>query len=117
MKSYISTYVQIHITIDPDLCKYTYSGSVDPALLRLETAMNIFVLFQDKKCFQLPYTVEEEEELEKCTTKLGPPRCEKTPVSLPKQICVDIQHVPAPAPVNHYAAIQPIQPASLPYLG
>ena len=79
--------------------------------------MNISILFQDKKCFQLPYTVEEEEELEKCTTKLGPPRCEKTPVSLPKQICVDIQHVPAPVPVNHYAAVHPIQPASLPYLG
>ena len=74
-------------------------------------------IFQAEKCFQLPYTVEEEEELERCTTKLGPPRCEKTPVSLPKQICVDIQHLPAPAPLNHYAAVQPIQPASLPYLG
>ena len=73
---------------------------------------------QEKKCFQLPYTVEEEEELEKCTTRLGPPKCEQTPVTLPKQICVDIQHVPAPPPpAPLHQLVHPIQHASYPFLG
>jgi len=74
---------------------------------------------EDKKCFQLPYTVEEEEELEKCTTRLGPPKCEQTPVTLPKQICVDIQHVPAPVPhpAPLHQLVHPIQHASFPFLG
>ena len=73
----------------------------------------------------MPHTVEEEEELERCSTKLGPPKCEVTLVKLPKQVCVDIQHVPydVPAPLPpppaplQYAAVHPLQPASLPYLG
>ena len=76
--------------------------------------------FQEKKCFQLPYTKEEKEELERCTTVLGPPKCEQTPVVLPKQICVEIEHLPAAAPlppVPHHFAVQPVQHASLPYLG
>jgi len=78
----------------------------------------------EKKCFQLPYTKEEKEELERCTTVLGPPKCEQTPVVLPKQICVEIEHLPVPVvapvplpPVPHHFAVQPVQHASLPYLG
>ena len=76
---------------------------------------------QEEKCFQLPYTKEESEELEKCTTVLGPPKCEQTPVVLPKQVCVEIQELPPPPaplpPVPHHFAVQPVQHASLPYLG
>ena len=71
---------------------------------------------QEEKCFQLPYTVEEEEELERCSTVVGPPRCEQTPVTLPKQVCVHIEHAPAPAPHHHLAAL-PLQHASFPFLG
>ena len=73
---------------------------------------------KDEKCFQLPYTVEEEQELERCSTVLGPAKCDVTPVTLPKQICVDIQHVPAPLPPPpHHQFSALLQPASLPYLG
>ena len=77
--------------------------------------------FQEKKCFQLPYTKEEKEEFERCTTVLGPPKCEQTAVVLPKQICVEIEDLPAAPvplpPVPHHFAVQPVQHASLPYLG
>ena len=72
---------------------------------------------QEQKCFQLPYSKEEKEELERCTTVLGPPKCEQTPVVLPKQICVQTEHLPSPLPpLPHHLAVQPVQHASLPYL-
>jgi len=46
----------------------------------------------EKKCFQLPYTMEETQNLARCTTKLGHPRCEQTPIKLPRQVCVTKPH-------------------------
>lgn len=73
----------------------------------------------EEKCFQLPYSKEEKKELERCTTVLGPPKCEQTPVVLPKQICVETEAAPLPLPPvpHHLFAGQPVQHASLPYLG
>jgi len=46
----------------------------------------------EKKCFQLPYTAEETQTLSRCSTRLGHPKCEQTPILLPKQICVIKNH-------------------------
>jgi len=61
----------------------------------------------EEKCYSLPYTTEETEELEQCTTELGPPKCEHTPVKLPKQVCVGPAPYKAPAPYHAPVHVTP----------
>merc|ERR1712106_202249 len=42
----------------------------------------------EEKCFELPYTTKKSDSFEKCSTGIGPPKCEKTKVTLPKQVCI-----------------------------
>ena len=62
------------------------------------------MFIQEEKCFQLPFTSEETDTLEKCTTELGHPKCEQTPIKLPRQVCVEKKAYHAPAPAYHVPA-------------
>ena len=67
----------------------------------LAFSYRITLLYQEEKCFQLPFTSEETETLEKCTTELGHPKCEQTPIKLPRQVCVQKQKAYKAAPAYH----------------
>ena len=67
--------------------------------------VTLSMLFQEEKCFQLPFNSQETETLEKCTTQLGHHKCEQTPIKLPRQVCVQGQKAyHAPAPAYHHPA-------------
>jgi len=76
----------------------------------------------EDRCYQLPYTTQEAEDFEQCTTDLGAPKCQQTKVKLPKQVCVGpvaykpepVYHAvtpapyhPPPPPVYHAPAVTP----------
>ncbi len=44
----------------------------------------------EEKCVDQPEVEEYVETIEKCTTKLGAPKCQKIEITLPKQVCIEI---------------------------
>lgn len=61
----------------------------------------------ERRCFQLPTSSVEPATLQKCSTKLGPPKCRKVEVKLPRQVCSRVLAAPPPAPGSHHLPAAP----------
>jgi len=73
----------------------------------------------EERCFNLPFTTQETESFEQCTTELGPPKCQETTVKLPKQVCVGPFFHPEPSyhtptPTSYHSPSPPIYHAPAP---
>merc|ERR1712200_221748 len=70
---------------------------------------------EEETCITLPYTKQEEVELEKCTAVLGPEKCEDAEIIVPKQICEELKEYYAPPPAHPaYHAPAPVHHAPVP---
>jgi len=61
----------------------------------------------ESRCFSLPTSSLETTTLDKCSTRLGAPKCRQVPLSLPRQVCSRV--LPAPPP--------PVSPPHVPVHG
>ena len=58
----------------------------------------------EEKCVVQPEIEEATISVEKCTTKLGEPKCENVELTLPKQVCVELVYGYAEEKSEHYAS-------------
>ena len=61
----------------------------------------------EQKCVDQPEVVDETVSVEKCTTRLGAPRCQKVELTLPKQVCIEIVYGYAEDPEPKYEKPEP----------
>jgi len=58
----------------------------------------------ESRCFSLPTSSLESTTLEKCSTRLGPPKCRQVDLSLPRQVCSRVLPPPPPPPSTPHVA-------------